>query len=392
MKKNVAIAVVAILSFTATNAQNDVNDQLNPLLTGIPFLTITPDARAGGMGDLGVATTPDAASQYWNPAKYAFMESEVGLTFAYTPWLSQLVSDINLSNLAAYWRFEERQTLSASLRFFSLGEVNLTDHDGKPLSDVHPNDFAIDAAYTLLLSEKLSGSVALRFVRSNLGNIPGSGDDMEPGLSFGADVAAYYRTPITLASGDANLAFGLNISNIGTKVSYDGGQTNNFIPTNLRLGTSFDYPIDSYNKISFSADLNKLLVPSAPRYIGYDGGSANPDFQAALKDYYNTTPIAGIFKSFGDAPRGFREELEEVMWSLGAEYAYNNQFFVRGGYFHESQNKGNRKFFTAGVGFKLNVFQLDAGYVISVAQTNPLDGTLRLGLSFDLFGLKNLVN
>ncbi len=386
MRKFFAITVVAVFGFSVINAQ-DVNDQLNPLLTGLPFLTITPDARAGGMGDLGAATTPDVASQYWNPAKYAFMDSEVGLTFSFTPWLSQLVSDINLSYLAGYWRFDERMTLSGSLRFFSLGEVVLTDHEGETTNKIHPNDFALDAAYTLLMSEKLSGSVALRFIRSNLGTT----DDLNPGLVFAADVAAYYRTPIMMASGDANLAFGLNISNIGTKISYDDNQTNNFIPTNLRLGASFDYPIDAYNRISVSADLNKLLVPSFPRAKLPDG-SNNPDYEAMRDEYRDMTPIAGIFKSFGDAPNGFKEELQEVMWSLGAEYAYNNQFFVRGGYFHEHQNKGNRKFFTAGVGFKLNVFQLDAGYVISVAQTNPLDGTLRLGLSFDLFGLKNLAN
>ena len=387
MKKTFAIAIIAVSIFSGVKAQEDVNAQLNPLITGVPFLTITPDARAGGMGDLGVATTPDASSQYWNPAKYAFMESEVGLTFAYTPWLRRLVDDISLSNLAAYWRFNERSTISGSFRYFSLGEVTLTDHNGDKMNDVKPSDFAIDAAYTLLFSEKLSGSVALRFIRSNLGNIPSSGYDLEPGLSFAADIAAYYTTPIMFATGDGNLAFGLNISNIGSKVSYDGNNTSNFIPTNFRLGTSFDYPIDSYNRISVSADLNKLLVPSAPR-----SGSGNPNFSEDLQKYYDTTPIAGIFKSFGDAPGGFREELQEIMWSAGLEYAYNKQFFVRAGYFHEHARKGNRKFFTAGVGFKLNVFQLDAGYVMSVAQSNPLDGTLRLGLSFDLYGLKNLIN
>ncbi len=392
MKKRIFLSFAAAV-FAATSllqAQQEANDQLNPLLTGVPFLTITPDARSGGMGDLGAATSADIASQYWNPAKYAFLDSKTGLTFSFTPWLSRLVSDINLSYLAGYYRFDERQTLSASFRYFSLGKVTLTDYDGKPKYDAHPNDLGVDAAYSLLLSERLSGSVALRFIYSNLGNIPSEGSTTEPGLSFAADVAAYYKTPITMASGDAHWAFGLNISNIGTKISYDGGQTNNFIPTNLRLGTSFDYPIDNYNRISVSADVAKLLVPSVPRLSNFNGDKLA--HQQALKDYYNTTPVAGIFKSFGDASRGFQEELEEIMWSVGAEYAYNNQFFVRAGYFNEHQNKGNRKFFTAGVGFKLNVLQLDAGYVISVAQTNPLDGTLRLGLSFDVFGLKNLIN
>ena len=388
MKKTFVLAIIAISIFSGINAQHVITEenQLNPLITGVPFLTITPDARAGGMGDLGVATTPDAASQYWNPAKYAFMESEAGLTFSYTPWLSQLVSDISLSNLAAYWRFDERQTLSGSLRFFSLGEVILTDSHGEITNRVHPNDFAIDAAYSILLAENLSGSVAMRFIRSNLGSISTT-EDVHPGISFAADVATYYRIPIALASGDGNWALGLNISNIGSKISYDD-DANNFIPTNFRLGTSFDYPIDAYNRFSVSVDVNKLLVPSVPRKL--EGSSS--DYESELQKYYDTTPIAGIFKSFGDAPGGVREELQEIMWSVGAEYAYNNQFFVRGGYFNEHANKGNRKFFTAGVGFKLNVFQLDAGYVISVAQSNPLDGTLRLGLSFDLYGLRNLVN
>ena len=380
MKKTFAILIVALSVFGGIDAQKlgGVNDQLNPLITGVPFLSITPDARAGGMGDLGVATTPDAASQYWNPAKYAFMESEAGATFSYTPWLSRLVSDISLSNLAGYWRFEERQTLSGSFRFFSLGNVDLTNNDGTFLQTVRPSDLAVDVAYSILLSEKLSGSVAMRYIWSNLGNIPGSGYDLSPGNAFAVDIAAYYRTPIALSTGDGNLAFGANISNIGSKITYDGVDRH-FIPTNLRLGTSFDYPIDNYNRISASVDINKLLVPSVPRDTD------------KREDYKNTTPIAGIFKSFGDAPGGFKEELQEVMWAIGAEYAYNNQFFVRGGYFYEHANKGNRKFFTAGVGFKLNVFQLDAGYVMS-SQSNPLDGTLRLGLSFDMFGLTNLIN
>ena len=375
MKRILAITIVAFSIFSGINAQS-VHDQLNPLITGVPFLTITPDARAGGMGDVGAATTPDIASQYWNPAKYAFMESEAGLAFSFTPWLSKLVSDINLSNLVGYWRFEERQTLSASLRYFSLGEVVLQERATDTPFSAYPSDFAVDVAYSILLSERLSGSVALRYIWSNLGAL--NREDMHPGSSFAADVAMYYRLPIEFSSGDGNWALGFNISNIGSKITYDD-EARHFIPTNLRLGTSFDYPINNYNRISASVDLNKLLVPTRPRDVN------------ELQDYYDMSPIAGIFKSFGDAPRGFKEEMEEVMWSIGAEYAYNNQFFVRAGYFNEHANKGNRKFFTAGVGFKLNIFQLDAAYVMS-SQTNPLDGTLRLGLSFDFFGLKNLVN
>ena len=227
----------------------------------------------------------------------------------------------------------------------------------------------------------------MRFIYSDLNNginLSG-GSEMYPGAAVSADISAYYKTPITLQSVDGKLAFGINISNIGSKISYDQNETSNFIPTNLRIGSSFDYPIDNYNRLSVSVDLNKLLVPT-PKI-----GTTTAEQTAYDNEYSNMSPIAGIFKSFSDAPGGFKEELQEVMWSLGAEYAYNNQFFVRGGYFNENQYKGNRKYFTAGAGFKLNVFQLDAAYVISTSQSNPLDQTLRFSLSFDLFGLKNLV-
>lgn len=370
-----SIISIAVLSFSGY-AASPVNDQLNPLITGVPSLSIAPDSRAGGMGDVGAATSPDVNSQYWNPAKYVFMESEAGVSLSYTPWLRKLVNDIDLAYLAGYWKLDQRQAVSASMRYFSLGEIVLTDEQGTELNTAQPNEFAVDAAYSIKLSEKLSAAAALRFIRSDLGN--GSiGSEMYPGTSVAADVATYYKTPITLENVEGSLAFGLNISNIGAKISYDQMESSNFIPTNLRLGGSFDYPIDNFNKISISADLNKLLVPTK--------NNMTED------EYNNLAPLTGIFKSFSDAPGGFSEELQEIMWSVGAEYAYNNQFFVRGGYFNENQYKGNRKYFTAGAGFKLNVFQLDAAYVISTSQTNPLDQTLRFSLSFDLFGLKNLV-
>ena len=377
--KNNLLAVCIILSFSA-GALAQVN---NPIVTAVPSLSIAPDARAGGMGDVGVASTPDINSQFWNPAKYVFMESDAGLSVSYTPWLRKLVSDIDLAYLAGYWKFDQRQALSASLRYFSLGDITLMDQLGYPQGSAHPNEVAVDLAYSRLLSEKFSASIALRFIYSDLNNginLSG-GSEMYPGSSVAADVAAYYKSPVALQGVDGTLAFGVNISNIGSKISYDQNETSNFIPTNLRVGGSFDYPLDNYNKISVNLDLNKLLVPTP---------KLNPT--AADNTAYNKmSPIAGIFNSFTDAPGGFKEELQEVMWSLGAEYAYNNQFFVRGGYFNESQYKGNRKYFTAGAGFKLNVFQLDAAYVISTSQSNPLDQTLRFTLSFDLFGLKNLV-
>ncbi len=390
MKKKIfSLLTVLVISITVA-AQPEVNEQLNPLITGVPSLTITPDARAGGMGDVGVATTPDINSQHWNPAKYAFMESPAGFTFSYTPWLSKLVSDINLLYTAGYWKFDEYSSVSASLRFFSLGEIKLTGE--RPEDDygtAHPNELAFDLAYSRLLSEKWSAAVAFRYIRSDLNNgVNNTADPMYPGNAIAADVATYYTTPIELSSGDANLAFGLNISNIGSKISYDQKLTSIFIPTNLRLGTSFEYPIDDYNKISINADINKLLVPTP---VKRKEGESDVDFDARREAYYETGPIAGIFKSFGDAPGGMSEELQEIMWSAGVEYAYNNQFFVRGGYFHEHQLKGNRKFFTAGVGFKLNMFQLDAAYLISAAQSNPLDQTLRFTLGFDLNGLQNLM-
>jgi len=377
--KNNLLAVCIILSFSA-GALAQVN---NPIVTAVPSLSIAPDARAGGMGDVGVASTPDINSQYWNPAKYVFMESDAGLSVSYTPWLRKLVSDIDLAYLAGYWKFDQRQALSASLRYFSLGDITLMDQLGYPQGSAHPNEVAVDLAYSRLLSEKFSASIALRFIYSDLNNginLSG-GSEMYPGSSVAADVAAYYKSPVALQGVDGTLSFGVNISNIGSKISYDQNETSNFIPTNLRVGGSFDYPLDNYNKISVNLDLNKLLVPTP---------KLNPT-AADITAYNKMSPIAGIFNSFTDAPGGFKEELQEVMWSLGAEYAYNNQFFVRGGYFNESQYKGNRKYFTAGAGFKLNVFQLDAAYVISTSQSNPLDQTLRFTLSFDLFGLKNLV-
>ncbi len=347
----------------------------NPISTVVPSLSIAPDARAGGMGDIGAATSPDVNSQYWNPAKYVFMESEAGLSISYTPWLRSIVPDIDLAFLSGYYKFNDRQALSSSFRYFSLGDIQLMDQLGVPQGASHPLELAVDLAYSQMLSENFSASAALRFIYSDLNNgmnLAG-GSEMYPGMSVAADVSAYYRKPISMSSGDGTLAFGLNISNLGSKISYDKNVTNNFIPTNLRLGGSFEYPIDNFQTISFSADINKLLVPT-------------PN---ATDDFNKVSMLSGVFRSFADAP--VEEELREIMWSAGVEYAYNKQFFVRAGYFNENEFKGNRKYFTAGAGFKLNVFQLDAGYVISTSQSNPLDQTLRFSLSFDIFGLRNLI-
>lgn len=377
--KKVILALCVLFSFSFS-ALAQVN---NPIVTAVPSLSIAPDARAGAMGDVGAATTPDVNSQYWNPAKYVFMESDAGLSLSYTPWLRQLVTDIDLVYLSGYWKFEQRQALSMSLRYFSLGDITLMDQLGYPQGSAHPNELAVDLAYSRMLSEKFSAAATLRFIYSDLNNgvnLSG-GAEMYPGKAVAADIACFYKTPIALQNTDGAFALGLNISNIGSKISYDEFETSNFIPTNMRLGGSFDYPMDNYNRISISADVNKLLVPTP---------KLNPTSED-IKAYNDMSPISGIFTSFSDAPGGFSEEMREISWSVGAEYAYNNQFFVRGGYYNENQYKGNRKYFTAGAGFKLNVFQLDAGYVIATSQTNPLDQTLRFTLSFDLFGLKNLV-
>jgi len=368
--------ILCIFIFLSVSTFAEVN---NPIVTAVPSLSIAPDARAGGMGDVGVATTPDVNSQFWNPAKYVFMESDAGISVSYTPWLRKLVSDIDLAYLAGYWKPDKESAVSASFRYFSLGDITLMDQLGYPQGSAHPNELAFDVAYSRLLSDHFSASVALRYIHSDLNNgvnLAGQ-TEMYPGSAVAGDIAGYYKTPVALEGVDGTLNVGLNISNIGSKISYDKNATSSFIPTNMRLGTSFDYPLDNYNKFSVSLDFNKLLVPTQN--------------SMTAKEYSDLSPLSGIFKSFSDAPGGLKEELQEVMWSLGAEYAYNNQFFVRGGYFNESQYKGNRKYFTAGAGFKLNVFQLDAAYVISTSSSNPLDQTLRFSLSFDLYGLKNLI-
>jgi len=373
--KNVFL-ILCIFIFLSVSAFAEVN---NPIVTAVPSLSIAPDARAGGMGDVGVATTPDVNSQFWNPAKYVFMESDAGISMSYTPWLRKLVSDINLAYVAGYWKPDKESAVSASFRYFSLGDITLMDQLGYPQGSAHPNELSFDLAYSRLLSDHFSASVALRYIRSDLNNgVNLSGQtEMYAGSAVAGDIAGYYKTPVALEGVDGTLNIGLNISNIGSKISYDKNASSSFIPTNMRLGTSFDYPLDNYNKLSVSLDLNKLLVPTQN--------------SMTAKEYSDLSPLSGIFKSFSDAPGGLKEELQEVMWSFGAEYAYNNQFFLRGGYFNESQYKGNRKYFTAGAGFKLNVFQLDAAYVISTASSNPLDQTLRFTLSFDLYGLKNLI-
>ena len=406
MKKLFPSVLVVVLLFggffnalAETTIDGEAN-AFNPITSGVPFLSIAPDARGGGMGDVGVATTPDATSSYWNPAKYAFISGAGGASLSYTPWLRKLVKDIDLAYLSGFYKIGDVQAVAMSMRYFSLGEVIIRKDETSPAMTAKPYDVAVDATYSRILAENFSMGVSLRFIYSDLlgGAATEDAETLSPGKAVAADISAYYGAPVTLSSGEGFAAAGLNISNIGSKISYGDDENTAFLPTNLRLGGSFTYPFDPYNKISVNLDLNKLLVPSRPvaPTQGDDESDADyalrvSDYESSLSDYNNGDPISGIFTSFSDAPGGFSEELQEIMWSLGLEYAYNNQFFARGGYFHESENKGNRKYFTLGAGFKLNVLSLDVAYVISVAQTNPLDQTLRFSLAFTLDGIKQMI-
>lgn len=382
-------ATCALLSCSLHSfAQIDKNNIFNPVTTSVTSQSIAPDARAGGMGDVGAATDPDVASQYWNVAKYPFTISRAGVSLNYTPWLRKLVNDMNLAYLVGYYRIGEHSAVSTSLRYFSLGEVqtNYNSTGQGAAITVNPYEMSFDAGYSLMLSEKFSIGTAVRFIYSDLK--ADYTDDVTPGSAFAADLGAYYQDYVNIGQRECQLGLGLNISNIGSKISFGGDNNSYFIPTNLRLGASLMVPIDEYNRITFAADANKLLVPTYPKIRD---GESPTDFDARVqKEYYDVSSISGIFKSFGDAPNGFKEELQEIQWSLGAEYVYNDKFTLRAGYHHESENKGNRKYFTVGAGFKMNVFSLDAGYVISTAATNPLDQTLRFTLTFDMDGLSDL--
>lgn len=393
MKKTLLLLSAILLGTTSIMAQKEM---FNPVLTGVTSLTIAPDSRAGAMGDVGAATDPDVNSQYWNPAKYPFAISPAGFSLAYTPWLRQLVSDIDLANLVGYYRIGDYQAISGSLTYFSLGDVYADNYV------IRPYEMAVDFAYSRMLSETLSASVGLRFIHSDLQY--NYDEDITSGQAFAADIALFYTNYVMLGRRECMLNFGFNASNIGSKISYDGGNTNQFIPTNLRLGTSLVIPVDEYNTFTLSADVNKLMVPTKPSYRQFlneefgeefedDSYSYASEYQSWLDagGYNDISPIAGIFQSFADAPGGWREELQEIYWGAGVEYSYNNQFFLRGGYHYENEYKGNRKYFTLGTGFKMSVFSLDAAYLISMAQSNPLDQTLRFTLSFDMDGIREIL-
>ena len=377
------VLIFAFTYFLNTQAQ-DTKSQFNPIDHAVISQTIAPDARSAGMGDVGVATDPDVNSQYWNIAKYPFCISRAGLALNYTPWLRQLVNDIDLAYVAGYYRIGDNLSVSGSLRYFSLGEVYTSL--AEDAMTVKPYEMSLDVGAALMLSETFSMGVALRWIYSDLRY--DYTEDASPASAFAADLGFYYNKYLNIGPRECQLGLGLNISNVGSKIKYFGDDKTQFLPANLRLGASLMVPVDEYNRFTISADANKLLVPSYPKQN--DGEKPEAYDIRVQEEYFDVSSIAGIFKSFGDAPGGFKEELEEIQWSVGAEYIYHDQFSLRAGYHHESESKGNRKYFTVGGGFRMSVFSLDVGYVISTAKSNPLDQTLRFTLAFDMDGIKDL--
>ena len=395
-----AIMVALAVASTAVAVADDIKtEDFNPISTGVASLGITPDARGASMGDMGVASDPDVNSQYWNPSKYAFAYSTAGIGLSYTPWLRKIVNDIFLANLAGYYKIGsgDNQAVSLSMRYFSLGEISTSDPGGAVMASINPFELAVDVGYSRKLSEKFSMGVALRYIYSDLAY---GGDSQSPEQSkgasaFGADISGYFCTYPVIGRNECQWTVGFNISNSGSKVNYNSGNDPAFLPTNLRLGTAFTFPLADYHNLTLGVDFNKLLVPAKPRQQDYLTPEGAYDYEAysdALQKWKDMSPITGIFKSFTDAPGGFKEEIKEINYSIGAEYAYNQQFFLRGGYFHESRSKGNRQYFGFGAGFSLNVIRLDASYMIATAQQSPLDQTLRFTVTFDLDGIKNLFN
>ena len=385
MMNKVKILLIAMLMATAANGwAQDGKSQFNPIDHAVISQTIAPDARAAGMGDVGAATDPDVNSQYWNPAKYPFCISRAGIALNYTPWLRQLVNDIDLAYLSGYYRIGDYSAISGSLRYFSLGEVYTGS--GDDAMTVKPYEMSLDVAYSLMLSERFSIAAAIRWLYSDLRY--DYSEDASPASAVAADLACYYNNYINIGQRECQLGLGLNISNIGSKITYFGDERSNFLPANMRLGASLMVPVDEYNRFTIAADANKLLVPTVPKQN--EGESKEEYEQRVIDEYNNVSAISGIFKSFHDAPGGLKEELQEIQWSVGTEYDYHDQFTLRAGYHHQSENKGNLKYFTVGGGFRMNVFSLDVGYVIATAKSNPLDQTLRFTLAFDMDGIKDL--
>jgi hypothetical protein len=365
---------------------------LNAISTAVPFLSIAPDSRAGALGDAGAATSPDINSMHWNLAKLCFIKEDAGIGLSYTPWLRALVNDINLAYLTGYKRIDRQQVVAASLRYFALGEIIFTDQNGAVIRPFNPNEFAIDVGYSRLFSDKLSGGIAFRFIRSDLtGRLEGDnlGGATKPGVAFAADISLFHTDKLKIDNKDVVFSYGGVISNIGTKISYTTALTKEFIPINLRLGTCLKMQLDDFNTLAFNVDFNKLLVPTPPKY--YSAGDTLPNGsvvqngqQIIMAGKDPNVPVPqGMLQSFYDAPGGIAEELQEWIICGGMEYVYRNQFALRAGYFNEAQNKGNRKYFTVGLGLKLNVFALDFAYLLPTSgRNNPLANTIRFSLTF----------
>ena len=391
------ISVILFQNNKAYSQNTNRSDNINTITTAVPFLLISPDARAGGMGDVGVASSPDAYSIHWNPGKLAFMETDLGGSVSYTPWLRALVPDINLAYLTGYGKFGKKklQTLAGSLRYFSLGDITFTDNVGNVIGNFRPNEFAVDVAYARKLSDFVSMGIALRYVNSNLtGGISVEGAATKAAQAVAGDVGLYITKPnIKIGDMKSDFAFGMNISNIGNKVSYTNTSEKDFIPINLRLGPSYKINVDEYNSLTVMVDLNKMLVPTPPELLTDSNGSPIPDgngyYEIKSGKNPNVSVPSGIFQSFGDAPGGFKEEMREITYSFGLEYWYNKTFSVRGGYFTEHATKGNRKYVTLGASIRYNAFGLDFAYLIPTSQRHPLANTLRFSLTFDFGGIKN---
>ncbi|MBR5327041.1 MAG: type IX secretion system outer membrane channel protein PorV [Paludibacteraceae bacterium] len=376
----------------------------NPVMTSMPSLTIAPDGRAAGMGDVGVATQADINSQHWNPAKYAFMDSKGGISANYTPWLTKLVTDIDLAYIAGYYNMGDRiGALSASFSYFSMGAVQLVDYSGTAFQEAHPNEWSLDLAYSRKLHENLSMAVAMRFLYSDLNNgvnasVTTAAQEMHPAWTMAADISLYYKQPISTPMGESYFGLGFNLSNLGGKMSYDEGTTQNFIPANLRLGVSYEIPFDNYNRLMATVECNKMLVPTYESKFA-ENKTTN---RMSQEEFSSISSVNGWWMSFCDAPgyttdegkvvSPLAEEFQEVQWGVGLEYSYNRQFFGRVGYSHENYWKGNRRYVTLGAGFHLSIFSLDFAYCIATAPSNPLDQTMRFTLGFDLAGIKDLVN
>ncbi|MEI6433506.1 MAG: type IX secretion system outer membrane channel protein PorV [Bacteroidota bacterium] len=396
MKIRLILLFTCALVVARTFGQDtEPSDGSRVISTAVPFLTISPDARSGGMGDVGVSSTPDAYSMFWNPAKYAFIDKTFGFGIGYVPWLRSLVNDIGLASVTGYGKIDDKQAIAASLRFFSMGAVMFTDNDGNELGEVKPNEWTIDATYSRKFSREFSGAVAARFIYSNLVPVDLANLSVRPGTSVAADVAIYYHHEMEIKGlSKAYLDFGLNISNIGAKMSYSSSSTvKDFIPTTLRFGPSFTMDIDDFNRISISLDLSKLLVPTPPVYLKNHTGnndSIGSDGKRIIYKGYDpdVSVVKGMLQSFYDAPYGFKEEMQEINVTVGAEYWYNKLFSVRAGYFYESKYKGDRQFFTFGAGLRYNVFGLDFSYLIPVKSNNPLQHTLQFTLLFNFDNTK----